>query len=172
MWEICLTSKGQWDSWRYFLERCVHLSNTAKYWNRNFISWDIYFLWKTNTLGCEVRFIHLQFPEIAKTCQAVTRVLKIICWVQHFILVGSVIAEGWVLHSFLQQNFQQRFLLSKVNKILYNSVYYVIDSFLSLHSRHKKNGCIVKEGGTAKECSTAVMVQHTELMGKSWFLFW
>lgn len=129
MWEICLTSKGQWDSWMYFLEKCVHLSNTAKYWNRNFISWDIYFLWKTNTLGCAVRFIHFQFPEIAKTCQAVTHVLKIICWVQHFILVGSVIARIWVLHYFLQQ----RFLLSKVNKILYNSAY-SCDWFFSLSS--------------------------------------
>lgn len=123
MMERCLTSKGQWDSWRYFLERCVHLSNAAKYWNRNCISWDTCFFWKTNTLGCAVRFIHFQFPGIAKTCQAVNHVLKIICWLQHFILVGSVIAEGWVFHSFLQQNFQQRFLLSKVNRMLYNSAY-------------------------------------------------
>lgn len=52
---------------KVFLERCVHLSNTAKCWNRNTISWDRYFSWNTNTLSSVVTFIHLlELPRHVK----------------------------------------------------------------------------------------------------------
>ena len=167
-----LPSSGQPGSWRYFLERCVHLHNKVKHWNRNSISWDNCFLWKTNSLACAVRFIHLQFPGTAKTRQAVILFLKIICWLQHFILVGIVIAEGWVLHSFLQQYSQQSFLLSKVSSVLYNSTYSHGSSWPpSSVSTQKNFRCSGKGGSTVKERGMAVMVQHTLLMGKSLLIF-
>lgn len=105
MWETCLTSKGQRDSSRYFLgvftwviQQNTEIETASLGTHTSYE--------KQIELGCAVRFIHFQFPGIAKTCQAVNHVLKIICWLQQFVLVGSVIAEGWVLHSFLQQNFK------------------------------------------------------------------